>query len=153
MSTGNARFAFLYIGFAQICGQIVSISVKKLTNSKLVALRPIKRVKTKFPLDEPHSKTSLLKLPYKYYTMTRFREIWLYLSFSAISWTKYSTYIPQSHSKELIHFYKSGRETENHRKIFIVKFYWSVCQIEASVIYSSRSRNPSLCLHTIFVDQ
>lgn len=75
MSTGNARFAFLYIVFAQICGQIVSISVKKLTNSKLVALRPIKRVKTKFPLDEPHSKTSLLKLPYKYYTMTRFREI------------------------------------------------------------------------------
>lgn len=75
MSTGSARFAFLDIVFAQMCGQIVSISVKKITNSNVVALRPIKRVKTSFQVDEPHSKTSLLKLPNKYYIMTRFREI------------------------------------------------------------------------------
>ena len=148
-----SSFTFLDIVFAQSCGLIVFIRVKKLSNSSLVASRPIKREKTSFPFYVRHSKTFLLKLPCKYYIMTRFREIWWYLSFSAISWTKYSTYTTQSHSKELIHFYKSGRDTENHRKIFIVKFYWSVCQIHASVIYSSRSRNPSLCLHTIFVDQ
>ena len=75
VSTGSARFAFLDIVFAQICGKIVFIRVKKLRNSNLVALRHIKREKTSFHVDEPHSKTSLLKLPYKYYIMTRFREI------------------------------------------------------------------------------
>ena len=75
MSTGSASFAFLDIVLAQTCGLIVFIRVKKLTNSNLVASRPIKREKTSFQLDKPHSKTFLLKLPNKYYIMTRFREI------------------------------------------------------------------------------
>ena len=75
MSTGSARFPFLHIVFAQICGQMVFIRVKKLSNSNLVVLRHIKSEKTSFPFDVRHSKTFLLKLPNKYYIMTRFREI------------------------------------------------------------------------------
>ena len=75
MSTGSARFAFLDIVFAQTCGLIVFIRVETVSNSNLVASRHIKREKTSLHVDEHHSKTSLLKLPYKYYIMTRFREI------------------------------------------------------------------------------
>ena len=43
--------------FAQIFGQIFSITVKKLSNTKLVASRHIKRENTSLPLDERGSKT------------------------------------------------------------------------------------------------
>ena len=49
--------------FEQIIGQIVSIRVKKLSNTNLVASRYIKREKGLLPVDVRGSKTSLLKLP------------------------------------------------------------------------------------------
>ena len=49
--------------FALMFGLIFSITVKKLSNAKLVASRHIKRENTSLPLDERGSKTILLKLP------------------------------------------------------------------------------------------
>ena len=43
--------------------QIVSIRIKTLGNTNMVASRPIKREKGSLPVDVRCSKTSLLKLP------------------------------------------------------------------------------------------
>ena len=50
--------------FAQIFGQIVSIIVKTLGNTNLVALRCLKMKKTSLPVDGCSSKPPLLKLPF-----------------------------------------------------------------------------------------
>ena len=50
-------------GFAQIFSQIVSIRVKKLSNTNCIASRHITREKSSLPVDVRCSKTSLLKLP------------------------------------------------------------------------------------------
>ena len=50
-------------GFAQIFSQIVSIRVKKLSNTNYIASRHITREKSSLPVDVRCSKTSLLKLP------------------------------------------------------------------------------------------
>ena len=50
-------------GFAQIFSQIVSIRVKKLSNTNYIASRHITREKSPLPVDVRCSKTSLLKLP------------------------------------------------------------------------------------------
>ena len=47
----------------QILGQIVSIGVKTLSNTNLVASRHTKREKGSLPVDVRRSKTSLLKFP------------------------------------------------------------------------------------------
>ena len=62
-STGSGLFALYGREFEQIFGQIVSIRVKTLSNTNLVASRYIKREKASFPVDVRRSKTSLLKLP------------------------------------------------------------------------------------------
>ena len=62
-STGSCPFSFLRDGFAQIFSQIVSIRVKKLSNTNYIASRHITREKSSFPVDVRCSKTSLLKLP------------------------------------------------------------------------------------------
>ena len=62
-STGSGLFALLSRNFDQIFGQIVSIRVKKLSNTNMVASRLIKREKGSLPVDVRRSKTSLLKLP------------------------------------------------------------------------------------------
>ena len=49
--------------FEPILRQIVSIRVKTLSNSNLVALRYIKREKGSLPVDVCRSETSLIKLP------------------------------------------------------------------------------------------
>jgi len=49
--------------FEQILGQIVSIRIKTLGNTNMVASRLIKRGKGSLPVDVRRSKTSLLKLP------------------------------------------------------------------------------------------
>ena len=59
------KWPFLLMGsdFAQFFLQIVSIRVKILNNTILVALRHVKREKASLPIDMCHSKTPLLKLP------------------------------------------------------------------------------------------
>ena len=59
-STGSGLFALLSRDFEQFLGQIVSISVKTLSNTNLVASRHIKREKGSLPVDFAPSKTSLL---------------------------------------------------------------------------------------------
>ena len=62
-STGSCFFAPLSRDLEQIFGQIVSIRVKTLSNTNLVASTHIKREKRSLPVDLCRSKTSLLKLP------------------------------------------------------------------------------------------
>ena len=62
-STGSGPFSSLDDGFAQIFNQIVSIRVKKLSNTNFISSRHIKREKSSLPVDVRRSKTSLLKLP------------------------------------------------------------------------------------------
>ena len=62
-STGSGLFALLSSNFDHIFGQIVSIRVKTLSNTNMVASRLIKREKSSLPVDVRRSKTSLLKLP------------------------------------------------------------------------------------------
>ena len=62
-STGSCPFSFLGDGFAQIFSQIVSIRVKKLSNTNYITSRHITREKFSLPVDVHCSKTSLLKLP------------------------------------------------------------------------------------------
>ena len=62
-STGSGLFSFLGRGFAQIFGQIVSVSVKTHSNTNSVVSRNIKTEKTELPVDVRRSKTPLLKLP------------------------------------------------------------------------------------------
>ena len=56
-------FAFFGSGFAQIFGQIVSINVKTLRYTNLVASSHRKRKKASVSVDVRRSKKSLLKLP------------------------------------------------------------------------------------------
>ena len=67
MSTGSGLFALLGRDFEQLIRQIISISVKTLSNTNLVPSRHIKREKGSLPVDFPTSKTSLLKLPRQLY--------------------------------------------------------------------------------------
>ena len=61
-STESGFFAFLGVKFAQCFEQIVSIRVKKLGYTNLIASRLIKGAKASLPVDVRHAKTSLLKL-------------------------------------------------------------------------------------------
>ena len=61
-STGSGPFSSLDDGFAQIFSQIVSIRVKKLSNTNFISSRHIKREKSSLPVDVRRSKTSFLKL-------------------------------------------------------------------------------------------
>ena len=61
-STESGIFAFLGVKFAQCFEQIVSIRVKKLGYTNLIASRQIKGAKASLPVDVRHAKTSLLKL-------------------------------------------------------------------------------------------
>ena len=62
-STGGGLFSFLDGGFAQLFWQIVSLIVKTLKNTNLVASRRFKMKKPSLPFDVRRSKTVLLKLP------------------------------------------------------------------------------------------
>ena len=62
-STGNGLFALLDHDFEQMFGQIVSVRVKTLSGTDLVASRHLKREKGSLPVDVRGSKTLLLKLP------------------------------------------------------------------------------------------
>ena len=59
----NRKWPFDFDGFAKIVSQIVSIRVKKLSNTNFMASRLVKREKALLPVDVRRSKTSLLKLP------------------------------------------------------------------------------------------
>ena len=59
-STGSRRFALLSRYFEQIFGQIVSLRIKTLGNTNMVASRLINRKKDSLPVDVSRSKTSLL---------------------------------------------------------------------------------------------
>ena len=59
-STGGGLFALLGRDFEQLLRQIISISVKTLSNTNLVPSRHIKREKGSLPVDFPPSKTSIL---------------------------------------------------------------------------------------------
>ena len=52
----------LSLDFEQIFGQFVSVRVKTLSNTNLVASRHIKREKGSLPVDVRSSKTSLLPI-------------------------------------------------------------------------------------------
>ena len=65
MLNGSRLFALLSHDFEQIFGQIVSIRMKTLGNTNMVASRLTKREKGSLPVDVCRSKTSLLKLPNK----------------------------------------------------------------------------------------
>ena len=62
-STRSSLFEFYGRDFEQILGQIVSVRVKTLSNTDLVAKRHINSEKGLLPIDVGRSKTSLLKLP------------------------------------------------------------------------------------------
>ena len=62
-STGSGLFSFLEYGVHQTFSQIVSVRVKKLSNTNFISSRHIKREKSSLPVDVRRSKTSLLKLP------------------------------------------------------------------------------------------
>ena len=62
MSTGNGLFTFLSGGFAQMFSQIVSVRIKKLSNTNFISSRHIKKEKASLPVDVRRSKTLLLKL-------------------------------------------------------------------------------------------
>ena len=55
--------SFLDEGFAEIFSQIVSMRVKKLSNTNFISSRHNERKKATLPVDVHHSKTLLLKLP------------------------------------------------------------------------------------------
>ena len=61
----NRKWSFFIFdsSFAQIFGQIISIRVKTLRNTNLVASRCFEMKKTSLPVDVRRSKTPLLKLP------------------------------------------------------------------------------------------
>ena len=59
-STGSGVFSFLDGGFTQIFEQIVSIIVKTLKNTNLVASRSFKMKKTSLPVKVRSTKTPLL---------------------------------------------------------------------------------------------
>ena len=61
MLTGSCLFALLSRDFEQFFGQIVSIRVKTLSNTNLVAARYIESEKRSLPVDVRGFKTSLLK--------------------------------------------------------------------------------------------
>ena len=61
MLTGSCLFALLSRDFEELFGQIVSIRVKTLSNTNLVAARYIKSEKRSLPVDVRGFKTSLLK--------------------------------------------------------------------------------------------
>ena len=63
MSSRSGLFFIFDGGFAHIFGQIISIIVKTLRNTNLVASRCLKVKKTSVPVDMRRSKTPLLKLP------------------------------------------------------------------------------------------
>ena len=62
-SPGSGRFGLFSRDFEQILGQIVSLRVKTLSSTNLVASRHIEREKGSLPVDIRRSKTSPLKLP------------------------------------------------------------------------------------------
>ena len=62
MLNGSGRFALLSPGFEQMFGQIVSIRMKTIGNTNMVASRLIKREKGSLLVDVCRSKTALLKL-------------------------------------------------------------------------------------------
>ena len=61
-STGSGVFSLLSRGFEPIFRQIVSIRIKTLSKTNLVASRLIKREKGSLPVNERGLKTSLLKV-------------------------------------------------------------------------------------------
>ena len=68
-SLSNARqpeVNFLSLDFEQTFGQIVSLRVKTISHTNMVASRYIKKGKSSLPVDVRRSKTLLLKLPNKY---------------------------------------------------------------------------------------
>ena len=62
-SPGSGGFGLFSRDFEQILGQVVSLKVKTLSNTNLVASRRVKREKGSLPVDVPRSKASVLKLP------------------------------------------------------------------------------------------
>ena len=50
-------FTFLSAGFAEIFSQIVSIKVKKLSNTNFISSRHVKREKASLPVDVRRSRT------------------------------------------------------------------------------------------------
>ena len=62
-STGSGLFALLSRYFERILGQIVSIRVRTLSHTNLVASRRIKREKGSLSVEVQRSKTLPLKLP------------------------------------------------------------------------------------------
>jgi len=63
MSTGNGLFALFGSDFEQILEHIVSLRLKTLSNTNLVASRHIEGEKGSLPFDVRRLKTLLLKLP------------------------------------------------------------------------------------------
>lgn len=62
MPTGSGLLQFFGIGFAQILRRFVSIRVKALSDTNLVASRRVKREKASLPFDLRGSKTLLRSL-------------------------------------------------------------------------------------------
>ena len=64
MTQVNCKWTFALFGcdFEQILRQVISIRVKTLSNTNLIASRLIEREKCSLPVDVRGSKTSMLKL-------------------------------------------------------------------------------------------
>ena len=74
MSTvrGLFFFSFLDNGFAQSCGKIVSVIVKTLRDTNLIASRCFRMKKTLLPVGMRRSNPPLLKLPKRKFKQRRF---------------------------------------------------------------------------------
>ena len=70
-STGSGLVVFLGSDFAHIFRQIVSIRVKTLSKTNMVASRYMNRKESSLPVDLRHPKTSLLKLPFNHFEIVR----------------------------------------------------------------------------------
>ena len=80
MSTGSGRFMLLGSNFSQLFWQFVSVRVKILSKTHLVASRyTIKREKASHLLDMRRPETFLLQLPYKHQQLTIFFTFFIYM--------------------------------------------------------------------------
>lgn len=84
MSTRSGHFVLLGSNFSQILRQFVSVRVKILSKTHLVASRyAIKKGKASHLLDMPRPETFLLQLPYKHRRLTMFYTFYIHVDFQA----------------------------------------------------------------------
>ena len=89
--------------FEPILRQIVSIRVKTLSNTNLVASRYIKREKGSLPVDVCRSETSLIKLPILFKRDDDFSLAKIYSSSKSVAFQYLQGYVGQAWCRTVEH--------------------------------------------------